>query len=308
MLKVGTTMLLRSNQPCRRPAYAPLEMVLALPFLVALTGMIFTVASAALTRGQVAVKARNAAWQEVPDQPANRLDYWGTTPASGTPILSASPDATVGLVHSTSSDQVRSYAGKALPGSFVATAETSVLRQSWDYRSIPIVAKAPLLPSDQLDNFVKAQLDFLTNLNNLKYLIQAINPKINGVSLQDLETLVKDLDILKNDAKVIVDSLKSAVKKPWSALGQLKDILAVMPEVVEKGGEVAGIVQKISNAVGANSGTAALPSSIPVPSVLDAIKLIEGLDGKVVDAIKQLPGAVTGIADIITKMTKSNDY
>jgi hypothetical protein len=141
-------MLHRSRQQ-NRPGYAPLELVLALPFLVVLAGMIYTIGSAALTRGQVTIRARNAAWQEVPDQPANRLDYWATTPASGTPVITASPDSTVGIVQGKSWEKVKSFAGKALPVNNLAAAQTSVLRQSWDYRSIPIVANAPLLPSSR---------------------------------------------------------------------------------------------------------------------------------------------------------------
>lgn len=314
-------MLLQTNKP-RRPGYAPLELVLSLPFLVVLAAMIFTIAGAAVTRGNVAVQARNDAWQEVPNQPGKQLAYWGSTPASGTPIITASPDATVGLVHRTSSAQVKSFAGKALPGGQTASSENSVLRQSWDYRSIPIVAKEPLLPSDQLYEYIKDDLNFLTNWNNLKYVIEAVNPKINGVSLRDLETLVQDIKDIVQDTKDIVNDLNDAIKSlkgsiippkvpnPVAAASHIGDLIGKLPDLISKSADAARIVAQIEQALngGDSWGSGSAPSDSTSISPAKIVKMIKGLKDEVLDGIKNLPDAITGIADLIDKLVKTNDY
>ena len=140
-----------------------------------------------------------------------------------------------------------------------------------------------------------------------------MNPSLNGVSLQDLQTLVKDLDNLKDDASDIARWLYEgfdALPNVFKAGDRFGKVLGKIPDVVKNGVEVAGITQKIANATNnPTGGWDKTPTSVPgLPSVTKIVKLVAGLEDKFTDAIKQLPGAVTCVVDVINKMTKSNDY
>jgi hypothetical protein len=67
---------------------ASLELVFALPFLMALVAMIFAVATAALTKTESAVKARDASWRE-------RATHQGPSPLQ---VFSTKPNQDVGVI------------------------------------------------------------------------------------------------------------------------------------------------------------------------------------------------------------------
>ena len=277
-----------------RRGLASLELVLFLPFLVVLTAMIFTIGGAAVTRGNVAVQARNDAWQTTVDRPDRQLEWWGTTPASGT-IISANPDASRGTVHKTSTAPIKAFAGRALGVGQTAAAEHAVIHGSWDSTAIRIEADSmPVLPSRQLRDFVGAIPDFLTNLNNLKFLLKNIKVGNGDLTVGDLMDAADDLKDLKDNLADFGDAAEFPPNFP--------KIGRTFPRIVKNAIDLAGTAGKLSKQMGAPSPE--VPKDPGTPSAVEVIKLIK----EVPDALEALGKSITRIGPIIDRLTSSNDY
>ncbi len=233
-----------------RPALAPLELVLALPFLLLAAILIYKVAQGNLLKSECLIQARREAWGSNggPIQPEGSLvpDNGSITSALG---ISAGSD------HGLTEQQItRRLSFPIGGGSIPIDAHQVVLKGSWDYRSLDI-SPGSLQPDahaksliDSLAGGDSVQLDFMSKWNRGDMTgvdAGSLSQQLTD-NQQNLGRLIeKGLSIVSSftqDPKGSLTGLFNNVKegKANEAIDNLKNALTAP----EKIAELLGILQK----------------------------------------------------------------
>jgi len=245
----------------RRRGAAPIELVLCLPFLVGALAVIFTLASAGLTKSQSAVTARHNAWRERNNEWEDSPTYTETnssvagTGALGV-ILALGPGyaTNAGLLEGNDSRSV----AVAHPGyesqSLTTDANHFVLGGAWDHRRVPSTDRGRLVPSNL---FTSLPFDGMPDMSGFVDLLSAdlianVGSLLDGSDVLDALTqgkadAVKKIAELKEkieDLKKKIDELKNADPPDW---GQIQDLQQDIQELYKQISEIQDAMGELDN-------------------------------------------------------------
>jgi hypothetical protein len=234
----------------RRRGVAPIELVLCLPFLVGALALIFTLASAGLTKSQSAVSARHNAWRERNNVWQDSSTYTqSNSSVAGTEavglILALGPGyaTNAGLLEGNDSRTV----AVAHPGyeSKILTTDANhfVLGGAWDHRRVPSTDRGRLVPSNlftslpfdgmpDMSGFVDLlSADLLANVGSLLDGSDITNALTQGKA--DAVKKIAELTQKAADIKDQIDDLLDEVPPDWDKINDLNDDLQDIYDEIE---------------------------------------------------------------------------
>lgn len=245
----------------RRRGAAPIELVLCLPFLVGALAVIFTLASAGLTKSQSAVTARHNAWRERNNEWQDSSTYTETnsnvagTGALGV-ILALGPGyaTNAGLLEGNDSRSV----AVAHPGyesqNLTTDANHFVLGGAWDHRRVPSTDRGRLVPSNL---FTSLPFDGMPDMSGFVDLLSAdlianVGSLLDGSDVVDALTqgkadAVKKIAELKEkieDLKEQIEELKDADPPDW---GQIQALQQQIQELYKQISEIQDAMGELDN-------------------------------------------------------------
>ncbi len=191
----------------RRRGVAPMEFIMALPFLVVLTAFIFSLAIASMCRSQAIFNARNNAWKQRYQQDAPTQSLSLTSLASSTVLgVFAGQSGGDGVVSGTGNHTWGSDGANHGLYAFVATRATAkheVFSKSWDHETIEFTPQAPLAVDRRI---------FIYSLGG------ALSPAVNGLDgilnifggEPSLDNVLNALDFINDNIQRLKDLIDSA--------------------------------------------------------------------------------------------------
>ncbi|QDU44874.1 Prefoldin subunit [Symmachiella dynata] len=247
----------------RRRGAAPIELVLCLPFLVGALAVIFTLASAGLTKSQSAVTARHNAWRERNNEWQDSPTYSQTnsnvagTGALGV-ILALGPGyaTNAGLLEGNDSRSV----AVAHPGyesqNLTTDANHFVLGGAWDHRRVPSTDRGRLVPSNLFTSLDLGDIsmpdmsgfadllsaDLIANVGSLLDGSDVVDALTQGKA--DAVKKIAELNEKIEDLKEQIEELKDADPPDW---GQIQALQQQIQELYNQISEIQDAMGELDN-------------------------------------------------------------
>lgn len=260
----------RSRISSRRRGVAPLELVLCLPFLVGALAVIFTLASAGLTKSTSAISARHNAWRERYRDWTQSSETLRNHDSEALPPLFASIlmltnefDGDEGLLEGKDLRNIPIAHPGYQNSNLQADSNHFVHAGAWDHRQIPSKDNGRLIPSNQLSSLgfgssggvdLSSFLDFpnadeIGDVGELKSL-DGVQDQLNegkkkaeeelAKKLQEKADLEQQLDDLLEQVPPDLDAIAKVQSKLLEVEAEIKEIEKSLETFEEQGSKLPG--------------------------------------------------------------------